>query len=177
MKNTTTSANVEMGSRASLDAFYEVQRRWRIDAWQNDLSFIPTVIPGYNDRATSGKDTRPVARIMEERDVDESDKATTWLASSLEKAQHLLDSELDNLLVINSFNNFQDDTQIYPVYGNPTTWPIEYTDGILYDGYEEAYFDLLSNRFGGSRRRMYRMVNRTRSLPMTRQVVDYGSWC
>ena len=130
--------------QATINEYYEQQRRWRIESWKQGCSFVPTVIPGYNDRALRLSNNNPaLSRRLEANDPD-----GTFFSESLDKAQHLLDSELDNIIVLNSFNHFSEDTQIYPVHGLSTNLPSNLTEGLTYDGYENLYLNLLANRFG-----------------------------
>eukprot|EP00797_Seminavis_robusta_P009876 Sro1719_g293440.1 Inherit from NOG: mannosidase, endo-alpha-like (190) ;mRNA; r:14148-14717 len=129
--------------QSTLDAYYEQQRQWRIAAWNEGCSFLPTVLPGYNDRA-SGEATTPLSRVLAEEPGQEG----SLFAYSLETAQHLLDSELEDLLLINSFNNFLDDTQVYPVYGSAASFPDSLTGGLVYEAYGETYLDILTVKFG-----------------------------
>ena len=172
MKNATNNGGpYEIDSKPTLDAFYDWQRRWRIAAWQSNGAFVPTVLPGFNDKI-SGNENRPLARGMK----DGGESEGTFFEACLDRAKHLLDSELNNLMVINSFNNFLDDSQIYPVYGYPTDFPNNLTNGFWYEGYGETFVEILSERFGKvATRKAY--SNRVRKvLPSTRQI-DWTNWC
>jgi hypothetical protein len=69
----------------------------------------------------------------------------------------LVDPELDNLILVNSFNEWHEDTQIEPVRvvdstidsleddGNVATEPEEFTFGLEYVGYGELYLNILRN--------------------------------
>ncbi len=48
-----------------------------------------------------------------------------------------------NLLLVNSFNEWHEDSQIEPVGGEGTSDPVLYTQGIEYVGYGELYLDIL----------------------------------
>lgn len=160
-----------LDSEATLDSFYDRQLRLRIAAWQSNGAFIPTVIPGYNGRI-SGKGNRPLARGM--KGGSESEGAL--FVSCLNRAKHLLDPQLHDLLVINSFNNFFDDSQIYPVYGYPSDSPKILTDGLWYEGYGETYLDILSKLFGGNPTSKTYVKRKEELLPSTKQA-DLTNWC
>lgn len=64
-------------------------------------------------------------------------------AYQLSKAKTLVDPDLDNLLVVNSFNEWHEDTQIEPAIGELTNLPDEMTQGVYYEGYGELYLNLL----------------------------------
>lgn len=51
--------------------------------------------------------------------------------------------ETHRLLVINSFNEWHEDTQIEPTRGFPASLPINYTYGLLYEGYGDSYLEIL----------------------------------
>ena len=126
--------------QATVDAYYEQQRLWRIEAWKEGCSFVPTVLPGYNDRSIRSEENNPILP----RALAEGAEEGSLFTSSLSKARHLLDSELNDLIVINSFNNFEEDTQVLPVYGGSTSSPETLTDGFVYEAYGETYFSLLT---------------------------------
>ena len=50
------------------------------------------------------------------------------------------------MIVINSFNDFENDSQIYPVTGRSIASPL--TDRQVYEAYGETYLELLTDQFG-----------------------------
>lgn len=127
----------------TLDAFFEEQRQWRVAALAQGCAYIPMVIPGFNNRGiTPGNHV--IARKLNPTDSADG----TLFAVSLDKAQYLVDSELDDLILINSLNHFTEDTQIYPVYGPTSNSPESLTQGFDHVGYGELYLDILAQRFG-----------------------------
>lgn len=173
LQNATTTNNESLAtsSPAALDAYYERQRLLRIRAWETNCAYIPSVIPGYNDRMIQPEASNtPLARRL----VD--GESGSVFASSLSKAKHLLDSETLNLLVINSFNNFKDDTQIYPVYGNATAQPFNLTNGVVYDSYGETFISLLSEQFG-SLAQTRSSASQATSRSDAASTRDFTSWC
>ena len=127
-----------------VDSYYEEQRKWRIAAWKEGCSYLPTVLPGYNDRVSSEE----TDSLVLPRQLTKLDDEGSFFAASLDKASHLLDDELGNMMLIDSFNNFQQDTQIYPVYGDIASLPNSLTQGLDYEGYGHTYLDILTERFG-----------------------------
>lgn len=125
-----------------LDKYYEEQRQWRIAAWNEGTSFVPTVIPGFNDRAARTSNMA-MSRILNEGGAEGS-----FFNASLDKAKHLLNPELDDMILIHSLNHFQEDTQIYPVCGKDTDMPMTLTQNLTYAAYESLYLDLMKMRFG-----------------------------
>ncbi len=69
----------------------------------------------------------------------------TLFAAQLQQARYLVDPGVGNLLLVNSFNEWHEDSQIELCIGDPTTEPKEYTNGIEYEGYGELYLDILRN--------------------------------
>lgn len=128
---------------ALLGDYFEQQRLWRLAAWQSETSYVPTVIPGFNDRAIRGDRNHAMSRRIEPGAAE-----GTWFEESLDKAEHLLDSELHDLIIVNSLNHFAEDTQIYPVCGADTSLPSFLTQGLGYDAYGLLYVEILRDKFG-----------------------------
>eukprot|EP00934_Nitzschia_sp_Nitz4_P002323 Nitzschia sp. Nitz4//scaffold52_size167869//36846//41910//NITZ4_002266-RA/size167869-processed-gene-0.121-mRNA-1//-1//CDS//3329554005//2323//frame0 len=124
---------------AAVDEYYSDQRDWRTRAIASKCRFIPTVSPGYNDRGVRLEADHPALS----RKLTEDAEDGSLFAYQLTKARKLVDPELDNLLVVNSFNEWHEDTQIEPVVGERTNEPFNYTEGLYYEGYGELYLDLL----------------------------------
>jgi hypothetical protein len=47
--------------------------------------------------------------------------------------------------MVNSFNEWHEDTAIEPTVGVSTALPFSVTEGVVYDGYGELYLDILRN--------------------------------
>jgi len=125
--------------------YYEKQRQWKVQANNNDCGYIPAVTPGYNDRGIRlDANHLPLSRKLTNNDDEEG----SFFASQLEYATNLVDYSTNNLLLVNSFNEWHEDTQIEPaVDATTTTNPKsqEYTNGVEYQGYGELYLNLLRN--------------------------------
>jgi len=130
----------------AIDKYYEEQEKWRNLAFEEDCRFIPPVSPGYNDRAVRlEKDNPPLSRRLTADDEEGS-----LFKYQLEKALPLTDPDLGNLIMVNSFNEWHEDTQIEPVMAvddakNKATKPEELTFGLEYVDYGELYLDILRN--------------------------------
>jgi len=123
----------------TIETYYRGQAEWRQHAHTNGYRFIPAVTPGYNDRRIRfEQDKPPLARTLTVNDTEGS-----LFAYQLSKAKELVDPNLHNLLIINSFNRWDDDTQIEPLVGVRTNEPYEMTQGVYYEGYGELYLDIL----------------------------------
>jgi hypothetical protein len=122
-----------------VDAYYEEQDDWRRQAISNGCHFIPAVSPGFNDRGVRLEaDHPPLSRRL-----TAYEEPGSLFAYSIPKALKLVDPMVDNLLLVNSFNEWHEDSQIEPAVGESTTLPAELTGGVEYVGYGELYLNLL----------------------------------
>ena len=104
------------------------------------VAFVPVVSPGYNDQGVR----LAANRIPLSRRVSPKDREGSLLASQLVFARGLVDDVAERLLLVNSFNEWHEDTQVEPVNLAPaTTQPNQYTDGVAYVGYGELYLDII----------------------------------
>ncbi|KAG7352529.1 glycosyl hydrolase family 99 protein [Nitzschia inconspicua] len=126
--------------RASVDAYYAEQEKWRLQALEENCRYIPPVSPGYNDRAVRLESNHPPLS----RRLSATDEEGSLFWYQLTKALPLVDPEVDNMILVNSFNEWHEDTQIEPVIGGaPTDEPLLYTGGLEYTPYGELYLDIL----------------------------------
>jgi glycoprotein endo-alpha-1,2-mannosidase len=123
----------------AVDAYYREQGEWRARAKENDCSYIPAVSPGYNDRAVRLESNHPP---LSRRITAEGEEGSLF-AYQLKKAKPLVDPEVNNLIMVNSFNEWHEDTQIEPAQGARTTLPEVLTKGVSYEGYGELYLNIL----------------------------------
>jgi glycoprotein endo-alpha-1,2-mannosidase len=125
--------------QGTVDRYYRKQAAWRERAIANGVNYVPAVSPGYNDRGVRFQaDHIGLSRRL----TAESEPGTLFVAQ-LEQARYLIDPGAGNLLLVNSFNEWHEDSQIEPCIGEPTTEPQDYTNGIEYEGYGELYLDIL----------------------------------
>jgi len=125
--------------RSLVDQCYSDQEQWRAQALENGCRYIPAVSPGYNDRGVRfAKNHPPLSRRLSETLPEGS-----LFVYQLSKAKALVDTSVDNLLVVNSFNEWHEDTQIEPAVGATTNTPFNLTHGVFYEGYGELYLNLL----------------------------------
>lgn len=70
----------------------------------------------------------------------------------LMNAKELVDHETGNIMMITSFNEYHEDTQIEPVssVSESTPWPTNLTYGLEYVAYETLYLDIVKNITGRS---------------------------
>lgn len=125
--------------RERVDNFYNEQQKWRELAMQENCRFIPPVSPGYNDRGVRlAADHPPLSRRLDENSEEGS---LFWY--QLKRALPLVDPQADNMILVNSFNEWHEDTQIEPAIGEPATEPFNLTSGLTYVGYGDLYLDIL----------------------------------
>ena len=151
------SPNAVVGSsfyagRQAMDDFYAEQEKWKNLALEQGVHYIPPVSPGYNDRASDNdndnEDQPPLSRRLTS---DSEEGSLFWY--QLKKALPLVSPSVDKLIMVNSFNQWHQDTQIEPttavssvdVVGTPTITrlPVSLTRGLRYVAYGELYLDIL----------------------------------
>lgn len=135
-----------------LNDFYKEQEQWQKAAQQLSVGFVPAVTPGYNDKAVRDGNS-PLSRKIE-ADAEYG----SLFQNMLENAIDTVDKNADNLILINSFNEWHEDTQIEPmrvarptalnsgafeILSSPNSTAIDYTEGLLYEGYGTRYLDIL----------------------------------
>ena len=125
---------------AGVDAYFSDQRGWREAAHRHGISFIPCVSPGFNDRGVRlGVDHPPLPRKLN----GATSAPGTLFRALLQGALFLVDPAMSNLVLVNSFNQWHEDTQIEPAVGIKASNPFTYTVGVEYEGYDERYLDIL----------------------------------
>jgi hypothetical protein len=132
-------------SQSTVDSYYAEQAQWQAHAISVGTSFIPAVTPGFNDKGVrAGHD--PLSRKLG------SDREFGSLFTAMIRgAKEQTDAGVGNLIMITSWNEWHEDTQIEPVKVAPPTdlddsdTGIEYTTGLSYEGYGQRYLEILRN--------------------------------
>lgn len=110
-------------------------------AAEHGCAYIPSVMPGYNDRGVRDTGKAPLSRRLTPKSREGS-----YFEASLKRALQLVDENADNLLMVTSFNEWHEDTMIEPVEIEvETSEPEDLTSGLAYVGYGTLYLDLLKN--------------------------------
>jgi hypothetical protein len=122
-----------------VDAYYQQQALWKEQAIKEGCHYIPAVSPGYNDRGVRMESNHPPLS----RRLTANSSEGSLFHYQLKQAMQLVDTKVDNLMVVNSFNEWHEDTQIEPAVGDPATAPFNYTQGLEYVGYGDLYLDIL----------------------------------
>lgn len=133
--------------QAAIDNFFDEQKQWSDMARQSNTAFVPCVTPGFND-----KGVRDGHEALS-RKIDVNSQFGSLFSAMLPKAIDLVDESSDGLLLITSFNEWHEDTQIEPVQAAPPTnldisnSSQAYTEGLSYEGYGTLYLDILWNAY------------------------------
>jgi len=130
--------------QSSVDNYYSAQAAWRGLAHGEGTLFIPAVSPGFND-----KGVRPGHPVLS-RKLSSGASFGSLFSAMLQGAKPLTDSGTGHMLMVTSWNEWHEDTQIEPVEAaTPTSVDDSgtnaYTNGYSYEGYNTRYLDILEN--------------------------------
>ena len=123
-------------------------RGWRKETRRHgDCAFVPGISPGYNDRSVRGHRNHTA---LSRRLYPGAPEGSLFRAS-LEAAMELTDDSTGNMIMITSWNEWHEDTQIEPVVDmGKTDLPLDLTchgepcdDGLNYEAYGGLYLDIL----------------------------------
>lgn len=138
MYGSMASKMLHAGSTDVTD-YYAEQKAWKDLAATQGCHYMPTVSPGFNDRGVRLRaDHQPLSRRLTPDSVEGS-----LFKLAVDHATRLVDPTIDNLLLVNSFNEWHEDTQIEPCRGPTTSSPEFLTEGLDYEGYGELYLNIL----------------------------------
>ena len=147
----------------TLTSYYN-NARTKAHAWGVD--FIPTASPGFNDRGVrTGHGAAP--RYME--DAAEVVEGSLFRKMLADVVVPRTDAATGDILMINSFNEWHEDTQIEPTNVAPPTAVDDsgtqhYTEGYLYPGYGNLYLDILCQTTARPATRISTAGSTTRTL-------------
>ena len=116
---------------------------WKAVANSVGADFYPCITPGFNDTGV-----RPGHAPTSRKLISEDSEFGTLFSGLIDKAILSMDR---NTIVITSWNEWHEDTQIEPVAASPTTNVVDgeggaLTNGIYYEGYNTRYLDILANK-------------------------------
>ena len=130
-------------SLSAVTAYYSNQAGWKMLAKSVGRDYIPAVTPGFNDNGVrSGND--PVSRKL----TQEAEFGSLF-REMLRGARTVTDPDIGHMILVTSWNEWHEDTQIEPIkYAYPTTIDdsasgSDYTGGLAYEGYGTRYLDIL----------------------------------
>ena len=125
---------------AAVKEYSAEQAQWRIAAAQQGCAYIPGATPGYNDKAVRQGEYNAMSRKIDKGQPDGS-----LFRALLTEGKKLVDKSTGNLLIVNSFNEWHEDTQIEPAArGGMTYKPWYLTRGYVYQGYGEKFLNILA---------------------------------
>ena len=132
---------IKYAGAKAVDDYYREQEKWRSLAIMNGCRYIPATSPGYNDRGVRLQNDHPPLS----RKLTVTAEEGSLFKYQLEKALPLVDPLVDNLVLVNSFNEWHEDTQIEPAgpIESVASLPVILTGGLQYEGYGELYLDIL----------------------------------
>lgn len=134
-------------SQSQVRNYYKVEQAlWKVQAEKHNCQYVPSISAGYNDLGVRPQNqNRPLSRALvgmgQGSLLEEALKHAIPLTGASNAANRTV--ETHRLLVVNSFNEWHEDTQIEPTKGLPTSLPINYTYGLRYEGYGDRYLEIL----------------------------------
>jgi len=133
--------------QSRVDLYYRNQKGWYDEAKKQGCSFIPATSPGYNDRGTRLAANHPGTS----RKLSAGSEFGSLFKAMMEQAIKIADPSTGNIIMITSFNEWHEDTQIEPVKvselptGNATNPDLIVPASLTYEGYGERYLDIIRN--------------------------------
>lgn len=142
------------GTRKAVSFLAASYRHAKAEAAKVGTAFMPTVAPGYNDTAVRrGHPGR--ARYF--TDKEGSSEGDIFRAMIRQAALPNLDPRCDRIMIVTSFNEWYEDTQIEatagtapPSDGDDSTSGTYYTGGQRYVDYGNLYLDILRQETRGT---------------------------
>jgi glycoprotein endo-alpha-1,2-mannosidase len=122
-----------------VDQYFDEQEQWMQLCATIGCDYVPGVSPGFNDRGVRLQMNHTALA----RKLSPDAQPGSLFRASLKRAVEHVQASTSNLLLVNSFNKWHEDSQIEPVTGDATSEPLLYTQGIEYVGYGELYLDIL----------------------------------
>jgi hypothetical protein len=133
--------------RRAVSKFGRRQKGWRIAAHSQGCAFIPSISSGFNDRAVRNSSHLPLSRQLT-HNLPTGSLFRDLLQRSLTLIEQSY-SGTGNLLLVTSWNEWHEDTQIEPTVAltnvTSTNLPTNLTNGLNYDSYGTLFLDILSS--------------------------------
>ena len=135
--------------QGAVDAYYAAQARWKGAATASGVPFIPAVTPGFNDKGVRQ------GHASVSRRLTSATAGGSLFRAMLQGALPLTDETVGRMLMVTSWNEWHEDTQIEPVAGAAATRRDDsdsgsaYTEELPYEGYGELYLDILREATAG----------------------------
>jgi hypothetical protein len=104
-------------------------------------AFIPAVTPGFNDKGVRDGHAAVSRKLTREGEFG------SLFRAMLQQAVGYVEPATGNMLLVTSWNEWHEDTQIEPVVEAPPTDVDDgggaYSEGLYYEGYGERYLQIL----------------------------------
>ena len=133
----------DYAGQGAVDRYYRAQGQWRALAHEAGTAFVPAVTPGVNDKGVRD------GHQATSRKLDSDAEYGSLFRAMLAQAIHHTDVSTGNMLLVTSWNEWHEDTQIEPVVEAPPTAVDDsdsgkaFSEGLSYEGYGERYIDIL----------------------------------
>jgi hypothetical protein len=129
--------------QSSVNNYYVNLSGWKALADNVGTDYAPAVCPGFNNRGV-GAGNIPLSRKL-----TQSDGFGSLFRALLQQAVTLTDPDIGDMILVTSWNEWHEDTQIEPTrYAPPTSLDNSpsgsyYTNGLEYEGYGTRYLEIL----------------------------------
>lgn len=116
-----------------------------------DVDFVPGIAPGYNDRGVRDGNV-PAPRYLDA--LGPAAPGSVFESIIVTAAKPNTDVDVDDLILVNSFNEWHEDTQIETTVisastnTDDSTTGMDFTEGRTYEGYRDRYLQILSAQTG-----------------------------
>lgn len=130
-------------TETSVNSYYSDQSEWKLLAESIEVGFIPGTTPGFNNKGVGGEND-PLSRKL-----SPTEEFGSLFRTMVANAKILVDDTLGNMIMVTSWNEWHEDTQIEPVSLTASTNADDspsgsyYTNGLSYEGYGERYLHIL----------------------------------
>ena len=131
-------------------------QQYQAVAQQSGVDFIPSLTPGFNDRAV--RRTCANNPALARRTSANATEGSMFTAFLRDLALPYANTSQLKMIHITTFNEWHEDTQIEPsVVTTPTASDnsptgTQYTQGLVYQGYGTTYLDILRNEISAAQR-------------------------
>ncbi|MCG8449508.1 MAG: glycoside hydrolase family 99-like domain-containing protein [Pirellulales bacterium] len=133
-------------NQSNIDGLKAAYEKAQKHANGKGVDFVPTVIPGFNDKGVRKANT-PIGRYL--NSLGPSAPGSLMKAILTDAVLPHTDADIDDLILVNSFNEWHEDTQVEATIVSPSTNTDDstagarFSEGRFYEGYGTRYLDML----------------------------------